>query len=50
MMDRGKKELMMPSIAYVRRDDDGSCEVHDLEEDVRAVGDVAGEFALVFDL
>jgi hypothetical protein len=33
-------------LAHVRRNDDGSFVVHELEEHLRAVGDRAGEFAL----
>jgi hypothetical protein len=29
-----------PFLAYVRRNDDGSCAIHDLDEHVRAVGDL----------
>lgn len=35
-------------LAHVRRNDDGSFSTHDLEEHLRAVGDLAAEFALNF--
>lgn len=35
-------------LAHVRRNEDGSFEVHDLEAHLRAVGDLAGEFASSF--
>ncbi len=34
-------------LAHVRRNEDGSFEVHDLEEHLRAVGELAGEFASI---
>ncbi|MGB4069970.1 MAG: CRISPR-associated endonuclease Cas3'' [Nitrospira sp.] len=35
-------------LAHVRRNDDGSFAIHDLEDHLRAVGDLAGEFASSF--
>ena len=35
-------------LAHVRRNEDGSFEIHHLEEHLRAVGDLAGEFASTF--
>ena len=35
-------------LAHVRRNEDGSFEIHQLEEHLRAVGDLAGEFASTF--
>lgn len=35
-------------LAHVRRNDDGSFEIHDLEEHLRAVAGLAGEFATDF--
>ena len=35
-------------LAHVRRNDDGSFAVHHLEEHLRAVGDLAADFALNF--
>jgi CRISPR-associated endonuclease/helicase Cas3 len=35
-------------LAHVRQDEDGTFVIHDLEEHLRAVGDLAGEFASVF--
>lgn len=35
-------------LAHVRRNDDGSFVIHHLEEHLRAVGDLAREFALNF--
>lgn len=35
-------------LAHVRRNDDGSFAIHDLEEHLRTVGDLAGEFASSF--
>lgn len=35
-------------LAHVRRTDDGSFEIHDLEDHLRAVADLAGEFATEF--
>lgn len=37
-----------PNLAHVRGNEDGSCAIHDLEEHLRAVGDLAGEFASTF--
>jgi CRISPR-associated endonuclease/helicase Cas3 len=37
-----------PALAHVRRNDDGSFAVHELEDHLRAVGDLAGEFASSF--
>jgi len=37
-----------PTLAHVRRNDDGSFEIHHLEDHVRAVGDLAGDFAATF--
>ena len=35
-------------LAHVRQTEDGSFVVHDLEGHLRAVGDLAGEFASIF--
>ena len=35
-------------LAHVRRSDDGSFEIHHLEEHLRTVADLAGEFASTF--
>ena len=35
-------------LAHVRRNEDGSFEIHHLEEHLRAVADLAGEFASTF--
>jgi|CXWL01.1.fsa_nt_gi CRISPR-associated endonuclease/helicase Cas3 len=35
-------------LAHVRRNEDGSFVIHELEEHLRAVGDLAGEFAAAF--
>jgi CRISPR-associated endonuclease/helicase Cas3 len=35
-------------LAHVRRNEDGSFEIHHLEEHLRTVGDLAGEFASTF--
>ena len=35
-------------LAHVRRNEDGSFEIHQLEEHLRAVADIAGEFASTF--
>lgn len=35
-------------LAHVRRNEDGSFDVHELEEHLRAVADLAGEFASTF--
>ena len=35
-------------LAHVRRNEDGSFEIHHLEEHLRAVADIAGEFASTF--
>ena len=35
-------------LAHVRRNEDGSFEIHQLEEHLRAVADLAGEFASTF--
>ena len=35
-------------LAHVRRNDDGSFDIHELEEHLRAVADIAGEFASTF--
>ena len=35
-------------LAHVRRNEDGSFEIHHLEEHLRAVADLAGEFAAAF--
>jgi len=37
-----------PYLAHVRRDEDGFFKVHDLEEHLRAVGDLVAEFASRF--
>ncbi len=37
-----------PSLAHVRRNDDGSFAIHELEDHLRAVADLAGEFASSF--
>jgi CRISPR-associated endonuclease/helicase Cas3 len=39
---------MMRYLAHVRQDKDGSFVIHNLEEHLRAVGDLAGEFASTF--
>lgn len=39
---------MADYLAHVRRNDDGSFGIHELEEHLRAVGDLAGEFASSF--
>ncbi|CUS33068.1 CRISPR-associated endonuclease Cas3'' [Candidatus Nitrospira nitrificans] len=41
-------EYRKPALAHVRRNDDGSFAIHELEEHLRAVGDLAGEFASTF--
>lgn len=33
--------MTKPSLAHVRRNNDGSCAIHELEEHLRAVGDFA---------
>lgn len=38
----------MPYLAHVRRNDDGSFVTHHLEDHLRAVGELAGEFASTF--
>lgn len=48
MMKRILDEYLKPYLAHVRRNEDGSCAIHDLEEHLRAVGDLAGEFASSF--
>ncbi len=48
MRNRVVEECRKPSLAHVRRNDDGSFAIHDLEEQLRAVGDLAGEFASSF--
>jgi len=35
-------------LAHVRQNDDGSFAIHELEEHLRAVGDLAGKFAAAF--
>ncbi|MDN5941202.1 MAG: hypothetical protein L0H94_04885 [Nitrospira sp.] len=35
-------------LAHVRRNEDGSFEIHGLEDHLRAVGDLANEFASTF--
>jgi len=35
-------------LAHVRQNEDGSFEIHHLEDHLRAVGDLAGEFASTF--
>ena len=35
-------------LAHVRRNEDGSFEIHHLEEHLRAVADLTGEFASTF--
>lgn len=37
-----------PYLAHVRRNDDGSFTMHDLEEHLRAVADLAGQFSSTF--
>ena len=37
-----------PCLAHVRRNDDGSCAIHHLEEHLRAVGNLTGEFPSSF--
>lgn len=37
MMNRLAEEYRKPSLAHVRRNDDGSCAIHDRDEPVRAV-------------
>lgn len=39
---------MKQYLAHVRQDKDGSFVIHNLEEHLRAVADLAGEFALTF--
>ena len=39
---------LKPHLAHVRRKEDGSCAIHHLEDHLRAVGDLAGEFASSF--
>lgn len=38
VMNRLAEEKRKPALAYVRRNDDGSCAIHGLEDHVRAVG------------
>lgn len=38
MMNRVLEEDRKPALAHVRRNDDGSCAIHELEEHLRAVG------------
>ncbi len=35
-------------LAHVRRNEDGSFAIHNLEEHLRAVADIAGKFAFTF--
>lgn len=49
--DRASDRSQIPatnSLAHVRRNDDGSFAIHELEEHLRAVGDLVQEFALNF--
>jgi hypothetical protein len=48
MVMRILDEYLKPYLAHVRQDDDGSFVVHDLEAHLRAVADLAGEFASIF--
>lgn len=48
MMSRVLEECRKPALAHVRRNDDGSFVIHELEEHLRAVADLAGEFATEF--
>lgn len=43
MMNRVVEEYRKPSLAHVRRNDDGSFAIHELEEHLRAVGDLVVE-------
>lgn len=49
---RATKAVVAPPekryLAHVRRNDDGSFVIHDLEDHLRSVGDLAGEFAAIF--
>jgi len=47
-MNRVLEENLRPYIAHVRQNEDGSFEVHHLEDHLRAVGNLAGEFASTF--
>ena len=47
-MNRSPEEGCKPTPAHVRRNNDGSFEIHDLEDHLRAVADLAGEFAMAF--
>jgi len=42
------KDVHERSIAHVRRNEDGSFVIHDLEDHLRAVAGLAGEFASTF--
>lgn len=48
MMNCALEECRKPYLAHVRRNDDGSFAIHGLDEHLRAVGDLAGEFASSF--
>jgi hypothetical protein len=48
MMHRVLEECLKPSLAHVRRNDDGSFAIHELEEQLCVVGNLAGEFASTF--
>ncbi|MBS0183472.1 MAG: hypothetical protein JSS39_13810 [Nitrospira sp.] len=48
MTSHSQSPPLKPYLAHVRRNEDGSFEIHDLEEHLRAVGDLAGEFASSF--
>ncbi|MBM4259126.1 MAG: CRISPR-associated helicase Cas3' [Deltaproteobacteria bacterium] len=48
MVDRSPEDGCKPAIARVRRNDDGSFDIHHLEDHLRAVADLAGEFASSF--
>jgi hypothetical protein len=43
MMNRLAEAKCKPALAHVRRNDDGSCAIHPLEDHVRAVGSKAAE-------
>lgn len=43
---RPRMKNLKHSLAHVRRNEDESFEIHHLEEHLRAVADLAGEFAL----
>ena len=43
MVNRVLEEHLKPYLAHVRRNEDGSCEIHHLEEHLRAVGGLGME-------